>query len=254
MKVLTVDIGNSNICIGCVNDHKVEFVERLHSDRNQTDLEFAALVRMVLYLHNIDFKTLDGSIVSSVVPPLTGALCKAVEMLTGIRSMVVGPDLKTGLNRLPQGVGADLIVGAVAAIEYYTAPAIIIDLGTATTMTVLDHEKHFIGGIIYPGVSIALQSLSSGTAQLPHIELVAPKKVINMETIESMQAGVIYGNAGAMDALIDRMTAELGYEATIIATGGLAPLIIPYCRHEIIIDDELLLKGLDSLFYMNLSE
>ncbi len=254
MKILTVDIGNSNICIGCVNDHQVEFVERLHTDTKQTDLEFAALVRMVLYLHNIDFKSLDGSIISSVVPPLTDLLCQAVEKLTGIRSLVVGPHLKTGMETLPQGIGADLVVGAVAAIEHYNVPAIIIDLGTATTMTVIDRDKHFIGGIIYPGVSIALQSLSSGTAQLPHIQLIAPEKVINMETIDSMQAGVIYGNAGAMDALIDRMQAELGYETTVIATGGLAPLIIPYCRHDIIIDDELLLKGLDSIFYMNMEE
>ena len=251
MKILTIDIGNSNICIGCVNDHQVEFVERLHSDRNKTDLEFAVLVKMVLELHQVDINALHGSIISSVVPPLTDLLCNAVEKLTGIRSLVVGPGIKTGINILPQGVGADLVVGAVAAIELYGAPAIIIDMGTATTMTVVNREKHFIGGIIYPGVSLALQSLESGTAQLPHIQLIAPKKVINMETIDSMQAGVVYGNAGAMDALIDRMQAELGYETTVIASGGLAPLIVPHCRHDIIIDDELLLKGLDTLFYKN---
>ena len=251
MKILTIDIGNSNICIGCVNDHQVEFVERLHSDRNKTDLEFAVLVKMVLELHQVDINALHGSIISSVVPPLTDLLCNAVEKLTGIRSLVVGPGIKTGINILPQGVGADLVVGAVAAIEFYGAPAIIIDMGTATTMTVVNREKHFIGGIIYPGVSLALQSLESGTAQLPHIQLIAPKKVINMETIDSMQAGVVYGNAGAMDALIDRMQAELGYGTTVIASGGLAPLIVPHCRHDIIIDDELLLKGLDTLFYKN---
>ncbi len=254
MKILTIDIGNSNICIGCVNDHQVEFVERLHSDRNKTDLEYAVLVKMVLDLHDVDMTALHGSIISSVVPPLTGLLCNAVEKLTGIRSLIVGPGIKTGINILPQGVGADLVVGAVAAVEHYGAPAIIIDMGTATTITVVDQNKKFIGGIIYPGVSLALQSLESGTAQLPHIQLIAPKKVINMETIDSMQAGVVYGNAGAMDALIDRMQAELGYETTVIASGGLAPLIIPHCRHEIIIDDELLLKGLDTLYYKNIKE
>ena len=134
---------------------------------------------------------------------------------------------------------------------FYGAPAVIIDMGTATTMTVVDKNKSFIGGVILPGVAIALQSLESGTAQLPHIQLKAPQKAIQTDTIECMQAGVVYGNAGAMDALIDRMFAELGYEATVIASGGLAPLIVPHCRHRIIIDDELLLKGLDILFYKN---
>ncbi len=165
--------------------------------------------------------------------------------------MIVGPGIKTGMKILPQEVGADLVVGAVAALEYYSAPAIIIDMGTATTMTVINAEKTFIGGIIYPGIALALQSLESGTAQLPRIQLQTPNKAINTETNRSMQAGVIYGNAGAIDALIDRIQSELGYPACIIASGGLAPLIIPHCKHEITIDDELLLKGLDVLFYKN---
>lgn len=249
--ILTIDIGNSNICMGCVKDHRVQFVERMNSDRNKTDLEFAVLCKTVLELHNIDIQALHGAIISSVVPPLTDLLYQAIEKLTGIKAMIVGPGMKTGINILPQGVGADLVVGAVAAIQFYGAPSIIIDMGTATTITVIDKNKSFVGGIIYPGVSIALQSLESGTAQLPHIQLKAPDKVIHMDTINSMQAGVVYGNAGAMDALIDRMLDELGYPAKIIACGGLAPLIIPHCRHEIIIDDELLLKGLDVLFYKN---
>lgn len=249
--ILTVDIGNSNICMGCVSDHQVQFVERMNSDRNKTDLEYAVLCKTVLELHQIDISALHGAIISSVVPPLTDLLRNAIEKLTGIQALVVGPGMKTGINILPQGVGADLVVGAVAAIQFYGAPSIIIDMGTATTMTVVDKNKSFIGGIIFPGVAIALQSLESGTAQLPHIQLKAPQKVIHMDTIESMQAGVVYGNAGAMDALIDRMFDELGYPATVIASGGLAPLIVPHCRHEIIIDDELLLKGLDILFYKN---
>ncbi len=251
MKILTIDIGNSNIVIGCVNNHKVEFVERMNSDSSKTDLEYTIGCKMVLDLHRIDPSELHGAIISSVVPPLTDLLARAIEKLCGIRAMIVGPGIKTGINILPQGVGADLVVGAVAAIEYYSAPAIIIDMGTATTITVVDRNKAFIGGVIYPGVSIALQSLEMGTAQLPHIQLKAPKNVINMDTIDSMRAGVVYGNAGAIDALIDRMIQELGYSATIIACGGLAPMIVPHCRHDVIIDDELLLKGLDILFYKN---
>ena len=252
MKILAIDIGNSNICIGCVSDHKVEFVERMQSDREKTDLEYAVLVKTVLDLHHVDITALHGAIISSVVPPLTDLLSKAVKKLTGIQTLIVGPGIKTGINILPQGVGADLVVGAVAAIEVYGAPSIIIDMGTATTITVVDEKKNFIGGVIYPGVSIALESLESGTAQLPHIQLKETKKVINLDTIESMRAGVLYGNAGAMDALIDRMLNELGQPAKIIASGGLAPLIIPYCKHDIVIDDELLLKGLDIIYYKNI--
>ena len=251
MKILSIDIGNSNICIGIVKDHRVEFVERLHSDRKKTDLEFAVLVKMVFSLHQVDTAGLDGAIISSVVPPLTGLLADAVRKLTGIQPLIVGPGMKTGLQVLPQDVGADLVVGAVAAVKYYGAPAVIIDMGTATTITVVDENTRFIGGMILPGVSLALQSLESGTAQLPHIELTAPGKVIHTDTVHSMQAGVVYGNAGALDALIDRVFAELGYPSTVIACGGIAPLIIPHCRHEIVIDDELLLKGLDILFDKN---
>ena len=254
MKVLTVDIGNSNIVIGCTNDHKVQFVERMHSDRSKTELEYAVLVKMVLELHQVSITSLDGAIISSVVPPLTGLLQGAIEKLTGIRSMTVGPGIKTGLRINGSGVGADLVVGAVAALHDYGAPAIIIDMGTATTVTVIDKDGTFIGGVIYPGVAIALQSLESSTAQLPHIQLAAPEKIICMDTIGSMQAGVVYGNAGALDAIVERMIAELGYPATVIACGGLAPLIVPNCRHEIVIDDELLLKGLDILFYKNYRE
>ena len=249
--ILTVDIGNTHICMGCVKEHKVQFVERMNSDRSKTELEFAVLCKTVLELHQIDIDSLHGAIISSVVPPLTDLLSRAIRKLTGMNAMVVGPGMKTGINVLPQNAGADLVVGAVAAIQHYGAPSIIIDMGTATTMIAVDKNKSFIGGIIYPGVSLALESLSSSAAQLPRIQLKAPEKIINTDTMESMQAGMIYGTAGALDALIDRMVEELGYDATVIASGGLAPLIVPYCCHDVIIDDELLLKGLDILFYKN---
>ena len=249
--ILTIDIGNSNVCIGCVRDHAVQFVERMNSDRSKTDLEFLIGIRAVLDLHQIPLSALHGAIIASVVPPLTDLFSEAVQKLTGITPMIVSPGIKTGINILPAGVGADLVVGAVAAAENYGAPVIIIDMGTATTVTVVDRNRSFTGGVIFPGVQIALRSLTSGTAQLPSIPLKAPKKVIQADTIDSMQAGVVYGNAGAMDGLIERMLDELGEPAKIVATGGLAPLIIPYCRHDIIIDNELLLKGLDILYWKN---
>lgn len=254
MRILAVDIGNSNIVIGCVNDHKVEFVERISTHRNQTDLEYAISCHMVLQLHNIAYDTLGGAIISSVVPPATTLLASAIQKLTGIQPMVVGPGIKTGVNIMmdqPAEVGSDLVVAAVAAIHDYGAPLLIIDMGTATTMTVIDRNRNFIGGLILPGVQLALRSLETNTAQLPHIHLKAPAKVINGNTIDCMQSGLVYGNASQVDGLIDRITAEIGYPLTIVATGGLASLIIAQCKHDIIIDQELLLKGLDILFYKN---
>lgn len=249
--ILTVDIGNSNIVIGCAEHHKIAFVERMNSDCSKTDLEYVIGFRTVLYLHKIEIESLDGAIISSVVPQLTDLVGNAIKKLTGIVPLVVGPGIKTGLKQLPAGVGADLVVGAVAVLQEYGAPAIVIDMGTATTVTVLDKDGNFIGGVIYPGVASALSSLVDRTALLPGIQLKAPNKVIHMNTIDSMQSGVVYGNAGALDCFIERMTDELGYQAKVIACGGLAPLIIPHCKHDITIDDELLLKGLDILYYKN---
>lgn len=254
MKILTIDIGNTNIVIGCAEDHKVQFVERMHTSNTKTDLEYAIDCHMVLELHKIDAAELDGAIISSVVPPLTDKLSAAIQKLTGITPMIVGPGIKTGINILmdqPAQVGSDLVVAAVAAIHDYGAPVIIIDMGTATTMTVVDKNRNFIGGLILPGVQIALQSLENSTAQLPKIHLKAPAKVIGGNTIDSMQSGLVFGNASALDGLIDRMFEEIGYEATVVASGGLSNLIVPHCRHKILLDDELLLKGLDILFDKN---
>ena len=254
MKILTIDIGNLNICIGCAAEHKVAFVERMHADSVKTDLEYVIGLKMILDLHQVQPDSLDGAIISSVVPPLTDTLSRAVRKLTGLTPMIVGPGLKTGIQILPADTGADLVVGAVAAVQEYGAPAVIIDMGTATTITAVDERKRFLGGVIFPGVELALRSLSSGAAQLPSIQLNAPKKIIATDTIHSMQAGVVYGNAAALDGLLDRMLDELRTPAKIIACGGLAPLIIPHCRHEIVIDDELLLKGLDLLYDRNRPE
>lgn len=254
MQILTIDIGNTNIVIGCAIDHKVTFVERMHTSNTKTDLEYAIDCHMVLELHKIDADALDGAIISSVVPPLTDKLSAAIRKLTGIEPMVVGPGIKTGINILmdqPTQVGSDLVVASVAAIHDYGAPVIVIDMGTATTMTVVDKNRNFIGGLILPGVQIALGSLENATAQLPKIHLKAPSKVIGTNTIDSMQSGLVFGNASAIDGLLDRMMNELGYEATVVASGGLSTLIVPHCKHDIILDDELLLKGLDILFDKN---
>ena len=157
------------------------------------------------------------------MPPINGALVAAVRMITGIRPLVVGPGMKTGLNIAldnPATMGSDLVVGAAAALAMHAPPLIIIDMGTATTMTVIDREARVLGAII-PGVGISLEALASGTSQLPHISLDAPKKCISTDTIEAMRSGSVYGTAAMLDGMIERMEDELGESATVIATGGL---------------------------------
>ena len=252
--IMAIDMGNTNIVIGCIDDEKIYFVERLSTDTSKTELEYAIGFKTVLELYNIDVKQIEGAIISSVVPQLVNVIRCAVEKIVGCRPYVVGPGLKTGLNILmdnPRQVGSDLIVDAVAAVKVYGAPAIIIDIGTATTVSVVDKNRNYIGGMILPGVRVSVDSLVSRTAQLPRISLEAPKKCIGKNTIDCMKSGVIFGNAACLDGLIDRIEDELGYSATVIATGGLARVLIPYCKREIIHDDGLLLKGLKILYDKN---
>lgn len=252
--ILAVDMGNTNIVFGGIDKEKTYFVERVSTVLHKTDLEYAVLLKTILDLHNINPKDIEGSIISSVVPPLTNIMRQTLYKVTGKMPLVVGSGIKTGLNIQidnPKTVGADLVVGAVAAMAQYPLPLIVIDMGTATTMCVVDKNAHFIGGIIYPGIKVSLESLSGQTSQLPHISLEKPGKAIGKNTIDCMRSGIIYGNAAMLDGMIERMENELGMEATVIATGGLSSVIIPYCKHEIHFVDDLLLKGLLVLYQMN---
>lgn len=252
--ILAIDIGNTNTVIGCCRGQSILFVERLSTAPSRTVLEYAISIKNVLELYKIDRNELSGSIISSVVPPLTNLFCDAVEKIIGIRPMVVGPGVKTGLNILmdnPAQVGSDLIVNAVAAIAEYPAPLIIVDMGTATTLSVIDRNKNYIGGMILPGIRVSLDSLVSRTSQLVRISLEAPKRLIGKNTAECMKSGIIHGNAACIDGMIDRIEQEIGEKTTVIATGGLAAKITPHCTHEILLDDALLLKGLMYIYYKN---
>lgn len=252
--ILGIDMGNTNIVIGCFNDEKILFIERLSTDKTKTDLEYAMAFKNVLELHSIDTGTIDGAIISSVVPPVTDTLISAVKKIVDIKPMVVGPGVKTGIDIKtdnPKSVGSDMIVDAVAAIQSYGAPLIIIDMGTATTMSVIDKKGCYIGGIIAPGVRVSMEALVSMTAQLNKVSLEQPSKVIGSNTIDCMKSGLVYGAAGMLDSFIERMEAELGYETTVIATGGLAKVVVPLCKKKIIVDDELLLKGLKLIYDKN---
>lgn len=252
--VLAIDIGNTNIVVGGFENNEVCFIERLSTNKRSTALEYTVLIKTVLELNGLLDKSLDGGIISSVVPSVTGLVRDAVVKLTGKPVMVLGPGLKTGLKIQidnPAQAGADLVAGAVAAVNDYPCPLIIVDMGTATTITVVDKDKNFIGGMIMPGLRASLEALTGSTSQLPNISLDPPKKVIGSNTVDCMKSGVIYGTACSIEGAINRMEQELGEKCTVVATGGLAPVITPLCSREIIVDDKLLLKGLMLIYNKN---
>ena len=252
--VLTIDIGNTNIVIGCFQGERLLFHERFSTDQEATSLEYATIFKETLDLHEINPGEIEGGILSSVVPSITRTVKEAAEKYIGTRILVVGPGIKTGIRRNvddPAQQGSDLVVGAVAGVHYYPVPQILIDMGTATTVSVIDSSKAYIGKMILPGIAISLDALSSRTAQLPRISLDPPKKLIGSNTVDSMKSGILYGSAGALDGLIDRINEELGKTCTVVATGGLAGVIAPLCRHEIIMEEDLLLKGLLIIYEKN---
>lgn len=252
--VFTVDIGNSNIVVGTVNRQGVLFVERMSTDHKKTELEYAILLKSAMEIHGITTNEIKGCIISSVVPPVTSVINRALEKLTGEKALVVGPGIRTGLNIKidnPAQLGSDLVVDAVAGIAEYPLPLIIIDMGTATTMSAIDAAGNYLGGVIIPGVRVALDSMVSRTAQLPRISFEAPKKAIGKNTIECMKSGSVLGSASMLDGMIDRLEEELCQDATVVATGGIAPFITPHCKHKIVCDDTLLLKGLYLIYNKN---
>ncbi len=254
--ILALDVGNTNICIGCFQDGKILFTGRMSTDHSKTADEYAIGFNSIIRLYGHHAADVEGSIISSVVPPLNRILKDAVKRLTGTVPLQIGPGLKTGLNILldnPGQMGADLVVDAVAAIHQYPKPLIIIDMGTATTVSVVDKESRYQGGLILPGVKISQDTLTGRTSQLPRISLEAPAHVIGKNTIDCMKSGAIFGNAAMLDGLIDRIEEEIGEKATVVATGGLAECIIPNCRREVHYDPDLLLKGLMIIYEKNVS-
>lgn len=252
--ILALDIGNTNLTLGCYDGNHLKFISRIASDPSRMEDQYAIELRDILALYEVLPETLEGSIISSVVPPLTVQISRAVEKITHTVPLLVGPGIKTGLNiRIdnPGTLGADLVAGCVAAAEHFSCPCIIFDMGTATTISVLDSRKNMIGGCILPGVRISLDALCASTAQLPKIGLEAPAHVIGTNSIDCMAAGSFFGTAAMIDGMVDRIEFELGTPCTIVATGGLAKEIIPHCRKKILLDENLLLEGLRILYQKN---
>lgn len=252
--ILAIDIGNTNIVLGCFDDDRIILRERISTNHTATVIEYAATIKTAFEMHNINTKDVTGAIISSVVPAVTNTVKSAIEKFIGSKVLVIGPGIKTGLSIVidnPSQLGSDLVVDAVAGLSEYPVPMIIIDMGTATTLSVINSQKEYIGGMIVPGLAISHDALISRTSQLSKIALEKPKKVIGSNTVDCIKSGLLYGNAGMLDGLIDRINESLGEKCTVVATGGLSTIITPLCKNEITVDEDLLLKGLKVIYNKN---
>lgn len=252
--LLAIDIGNTNITLGAYDGDILKFTARLSTAHGTTSDQYAVEIKNILQLYGLDHKHVENCIISSVVPSVGGAVCNAVSLLCDIVPLELGPGVKTGLNIKidnPAQLGADLVAGAVGAISEYTLPCVVIDMGTASTISVIDQNGVYLGGVISAGVGLTLKALCENTAQLPAIDISAPKSVIGSNTIDCMKSGLIFGTASMIDGLLDRITDELGCKPTIVATGGLSKEIVIHCKNDIIYNANLLLDGLREIYERN---
>ena len=252
--ILTIDIGNSNIVLGGVRENTIVFEARLRTEVTKTSDQYCVDLKILLDVYGVRSEDIEGCIISSVVPQVLNSFQTAIKKLTGKVSLVVGPGIKTGLDiRLenPGQTGADLVVADVAALREHKPPLIVIDMGTATTMSVLDENGAHIGGCIIPGVRISMDALTERTALLPGLQLDQPKRAIGRNTIDAMRSGIMMGTASMLDGMVERMEQELGQKTTVIATGGIAKFIVPLCKTPMIYDKDLLIKGLAALYRDN---
>ena len=252
--ILTIDIGNSNIVLGGVRGKDIVFEARLRTETTKTSDQYCVDLKILMEVYGVKNQDIEGTIIASVVPQVLNSMRTAIQKLTGKVPMVVGPGLKTGLNILlenPGQTGADLVVADVAALREHKPPLIVIDMGTATTMSVLDQNGAHIGGCIIPGVKISLDALTDRTALLPGLQLDQPKRAIGRNTIDAMRSGIMLGAACMLDGMVERMEEELGCKTTVIITGGIAKFIVPMCKTPMIYDKDLIIKGLAALYRDN---
>ena len=252
--ILTIDIGNAIISIGCVEDNRILFRGRVNTDRVKTSDQYCIDLKTLLEIYHAELSDIEGTMISSVVPQVLNSVKTAVVKLTGKEPLVVGPGLKTGLNILldnPSQMGGDLVASDVAALREHKPPLIVIDMGTATTMSVLDETGAHLGGCVCPGVQLSVDALTANTSLLPGIHLDQPKHAIGRNTADAMRSGVMMGAASMLDGMIDRFEEELGQRCTVVITGGIGRFVVPLCRHEMIYDRDLIMKGLAALYREN---
>lgn len=252
--ILAVDIGNTNIVVGGIEGENIVFEARLRTDSTKTSDEYCIDLKMILDIYRVELDSIEGAIIASVVPQVLNSMKTALKKLTGKNSLVIGPGIKTGLNirvENPAQTGADLVVGCVAALRLHKPPMIVVDMGTATSMIVLDESGALIGGAISPGVKISMEALTERAALLPGVQLDQPKRVIGRNTMDCMRSGIMLGAAAMVDGMVERMEEELGSKTTVIATGGIAKFVVPLCKTPIIYERNLILKGLAALYRDN---
>ena len=252
--ILGIDIGNSNIVIGYIENEQIMDVFRLETDTSMSVNEYYLELTRVIENKNLKSIILEGAILSSVVSSLTPVLSEVIKTLTGFEPMVVNYALKSGLNfsiDRPEKIGTDRISDCIAAAAKYPLPAVVIDFGTATTFSVIGANSTFLGGSISPGLKTSVKALSSGTSQLSPIKLDVPSNCIGKDTNACINTGIVLGTACMVDGMIERIEKELGTNVTVVATGGLAHLVIPNCLKNLIYDENLLLYGLALIFEKN---
>ncbi len=252
--LLAIDIGNTNITLGAYDSNILEFTARLATEPKKTSDQYAVEIKMLLQLYGIETEEIEDAIIASVVPTVAKSVSNAVSKLCHIVPLMLGPGVKTGLNIKidnPAQLGADLVAGAVGALDAYTMPCVVIDMGTATTLTVLDRSGALLGGAIAAGVRLTLKALTENTAQLTSIPIEAPASVIGTNTTACMQSGLVYGTAAMLDGLLEHIELELGEAPTLVATGGLSKEIIEHCKRNIIYNENLLLEGLRVIYEKN---
>ena len=252
--LLTADVGNTNIKLGIFDGDELRYKLRFSTNDKMTSDEFAVELYTFFQIYDIDYKKIDGSIISSVVPKVTQSLVDAIEIVMGVRSLIIGPGLKTGMDLKidrPETLGGDIVCGCVGTYEKYGGPLIVIFMGTATVVAYVNENCAYRGGIIAPGVGISLDALTSRGALLPAVDLMAPKKAICTNTVDCMRSGIMNGTSCMLDGMIDLFMRETGKSCKIVATGGLAPQMIQNCTHEIVYEENIILNGLKSIYAKN---
>lgn len=252
--ILCVDVGNTNITMGIFKDKKLVLKTKISTDKGKTADEYAIEIFTMFRVYSIELSDVDGCIIGSVVPQVTSQLKEALKNLFGCTPLIVGAGIKTGLNikiDSPETLGADLVVGCVAAAELYPCPCIVICMGTATTICYMDKNKAMCGGAIMPGVSLSLNALTTTSALLPSVSLDATKSVIGKNTNECIKSGVVWGAVCMLDGMIEKIEEESKSDCTIVASGDLSPVIVSHCKRKIIVKDDLVMQGLRIIYEKN---
>lgn len=252
--IFVLDVGNTNTVLGVYDDDILKYHWRIETSRNKTEDEYGMVIKSLLQHEGLAFEQFDGIIISSVVPPIMFALERMCKKYFGIKPLIVGPGMKTGLNikyENPREVGADRIVNAVAGIHEFGSPLIIVDFGTATTYCYINEDKQYMGGAIAPGINISTEALYTKASKLPRIEISRPEGIIGKNTVSAMQAGILYGYVGQVEGIVNRMKEQSKLEPTVIATGGLAPLIANESTVIDVVEPFLTLKGLQLIYKRN---